>query len=464
MCKFLLAMPRVVNLFVVVLCVLCVGQVQAATIGTFTGGDLSEGLDLEGYFVYAVDVGSNDTGAPAGPDRPVGEAVFQDNYSNGNLIPGTAPGWDGLNNWGTVPSLGTSANDDNLEAVLYDIGIPYSHANGPRLADSFEVVPGQKYKLQMILSENHYSGTNNGGQTREQDIVIYDGIYGYPDGTGQTVLDSVSNLNVTNLTGGWTGAPDKGAVVTSEFTALTNWVTLSTHAPATPTGGLDTTPIFNAATLEAIPDPAVLSVLRNASELDASWPLYAVNVSSDTVVRNVNGLNFYPSDALGGVPGVTVYSNAAANNWGTKPNLGATAGDDALEDILHDIRYSNNSSVNIDATVGNGLYEVQLLFSENFHSVVGSRTFDIVVEGEMLYDEFDVLAAAGGQSKPLLLTYEVRMSDGNLDIDLLLGSSAGDGNPIINGLVIRPVPEPVSWGFAGLCLLGCVVTRRRRKR
>lgn len=432
--------------------------VHAASVGTFDGGDAGEGLDLDGVFVYAVSVGHNTTGGAAGPDLPVGDAVFKDNFAGVNLIPGTAPFWQSLNNWGTVPALGATANDNNLEAVLHDIGIP----SAGRLSNSFEVVVGQTYKVQIILSENHYSGTNFGAQTREQDIVIYDGTYNDTVGTGRTVFDTVSNLNVTSETGGWVGNPDEGVVVTSEFTAISNWVTISTHAPAIPTGGLDTTAIFNAVTLEAQSENGAFKILHNSSELDTSGAAYAVNVSSDAVVRNVNGLDFHPSDALGGVPGVTIGASLPVNGWGTIPNLGATAGDNQLEAVMHDIRYAATGDLNIDATVSAGRYEVTLLFSENFFNAADARSFDIAIEGVTLVDELDIFEAAGGQSRVLAFIYEVVVEDGNLDIDLLRGSTTSDTNPLINAFVIRTIPAPAALP-AGLVMLGLIGARRRRR-
>ena len=64
----------------VIALLIATGSTRAASVGTFTGGDAGEGLDLEGTFIYAIDTGSNDTGAPIGPDRPVGDAVFKDNW------------------------------------------------------------------------------------------------------------------------------------------------------------------------------------------------------------------------------------------------------------------------------------------------------------------------------------------------------------------------------------------------
>src|SRR5687768_12740076 len=63
----------------------------AATVGLFTGGDPGEGLDLQGNFVYAVDVG------PSGAGGKVGDAVFTADDVAGVTITTThsiaPPGW-----------------------------------------------------------------------------------------------------------------------------------------------------------------------------------------------------------------------------------------------------------------------------------------------------------------------------------------------------------------------------------
>ena len=85
---------------------------SAATVATFTGGDAGEGLDLQGNFTYAVNVG------PSGPAGKIGDANFSaDNVAgvtitaNNNIATG---GW--LN-----ADFGTSDNDNHLETVLASI-------------------------------------------------------------------------------------------------------------------------------------------------------------------------------------------------------------------------------------------------------------------------------------------------------------------------------------------------------
>ena len=213
--------------------------------------------------------------------------------------------------------------------------------------------------------------------------------------------------------------------------------------------------------VEAVADAAGLAFNPDAV-------VYAVNVSADNAVRTVNGIAFNPTDGpLGPVPGVAVASNQSANNWGTlAPEYGAGADNDALEDIMHDIRYGSGGDVEIDIDVTSGLtYKLTMMFSENHATVEGAREFDIEVEGLLLIDAFDVLEEAGGQSKLVTVTYLFEASDANLDINLLFDATnpASDNNPIINALVLEVIPTPAALP-AGLAMLGLAAARRRRRK
>jgi hypothetical protein len=165
-----------------------------------------------------------------------------------------------------------------------------------------------------------------------------------------------------------------------------------------------------------------------------------------------------------------VNSNAGINNWGSKPELGSTADDDALEGILHDIRYSNNATVSIDADVEAGMkYRLQLLFSENWHDGSGThRFFDVLVDDVELAEALDLNDVTGGWSdtptEAVMLTYEFTAPDDLLNIVLNPAGIAGqDNNPIINGFTLAEIPEPHSAALLCLGLLGLTVGRRRRR-
>ncbi len=179
----------------------------------------------------------------------------------------------------------------------------------------------------------------------------------------------------------------------------------------------------------------------------------------------VNGVTFTDENA----PGVTVNSNFFPDPWGAAPDYGATADDDALESIMGGIRAGlNGGSVSIDLAVDPGVqYRLQMMFSDNFWTSSGQRSFDVSIEGQEVLTDFDILAVTGNWSgQPtvgaLYVSDLVQASDGVLSIQLDPGSGVHpDTNPLINGLTLTAVPEP---GAAGLWAIGILVLAGQRRR
>ena len=88
-------------------------MIYAGTVtdGTFTGGDVGEGLDLDGTFLYAIDAGWDGTVDAGG--GTIRDATFTDNSTPGSVVGGTVF-------MGFSPSLeyGDTANDNTLERIF----------------------------------------------------------------------------------------------------------------------------------------------------------------------------------------------------------------------------------------------------------------------------------------------------------------------------------------------------------
>nr|MBC7244151.1 DNRLRE domain-containing protein [Chloroflexota bacterium] len=83
--------------------------------------------------------------------------------------------------------------------------------------------------------------------------------------------------------------------------------------------------------------------------------------------------------------------------------------------------------------VPNGIYQVELHFAELYFRSAGRRLFEIIIEGQTKLREFDIFAAAGGAFTAHVRTFEVIVSDGHLNVDLVHGSA---DYPMINALKV----------------------------
>lgn len=113
----------------------------STNIGAFTGGDVGEGLDLQGTFLYAVNMGGPAVG-------PVQDASFTSSESGGTpgltfTAPNIIPNWH-------APNYGNTANDNNLETVLQSI----RYNGGTTSVDLTGLTVGNIYKLQLLYAES----------------------------------------------------------------------------------------------------------------------------------------------------------------------------------------------------------------------------------------------------------------------------------------------------------------------
>lgn len=83
----------------------------------------------------------------------------------------------------------------------------------------------------------------------------------------------------------------------------------------------------------------------------------------------------------------------------------------------------------------NGKYTVKLHFAETYEGIggKGERVFSFNVEGKEFKD-FDVFAKAGGSQRAYIVTVEVEIKDGQLDITF----TPNVENPEINAIEIIP--------------------------
>ena len=201
----------------------------SGTMAAFSGADPGEGLDLDGVFAYAVNVG--------GANTNVGGLTFTDNT--------TTPGFTltadhHMPAWVTAPDYGTSAADDGLETVMHSMR--WSDYTPPRstIDIAMDVVAGTHYQLQLLFSENIL---NRPAGSRTIDMLI--------DGRE---VDEYFDINA--IMGYYPGGPiTRGAVFSYDFWATSDVLNIRLSGAAV---GTDANPILNAVTLEVIPEPMTM--------------------------------------------------------------------------------------------------------------------------------------------------------------------------------------------------------------
>jgi hypothetical protein len=94
--------------------------------------------------------------------------------------------------------------------------------------------------------------------------------------------------------------------------------------------------------------------------------------------------------------------------------------DDATEDIFQCEHFDRLPlpELSYSFAVPNGQYLANLYFANTFENTAlpGQRLFDVLVEGAVVYDDFDQVVAAGGSGIVIIRSALATVSDGTLDI------------------------------------------------
>lgn len=166
---------------------------------------------------------------------------------------------------------------------------------------------------------------------------------------------------------------------------------------------------------------------------DGGTPIYRVNAGglaeTDRVINW--STDKHPSPASSFVTTGTTLTTGS-NTWnGSNGNF--TEGPNNLFDCRRYVT-SANTQMNWSFPVTNGLHEVQLYFNETNNTyTVGSRVFDVQIEGVTHLDNFDIYAIQG-YNRPGQHTFWVDVTDGTLNLNFIKVSGVG---PIINAIAIH---------------------------
>ena len=210
----------------------------SATITTFTGGDPGEGLDLQGPFVYALNLSETQ---PANDIVAVQGAQFL-RTRNPTPVP-TGVAYSSFWNYDALPvgEYGGSANDNNLEILLDSAANAHTDPGTTNITISLSNLASGPYELQMLMSPL-------GSSDRIMDI--------YVEGSFQDTV---------NVSTG-TFPPNTGVLFTGTFPISDGTMDIVLARGA----GTVNTPIISAVTLEFIPEPSALVLLGMGGMLIAS--------------------------------------------------------------------------------------------------------------------------------------------------------------------------------------------------
>ena len=223
----------------------------STSVDTFTGGDAGEGLDLDGTFAYAVNVGE----AVSSNVRGVAFTAAAATTGYVQSLQATSATW-------LQPDYGTTAADNALEVVMRSMG--YS-GNPNKPTFTMNVEAGVRYKLQLLFGE---SGTT--APWRGFDVLIDD----------KVVVPNFIPGTYTTREGSFAVQKAKvGVVVTHEFTSASAQVKVTLDGPgASSTDIQNRDPILNGLTLERL-DAASLP-----PELVAEEGAYVLNSTEERLV------------------------------------------------------------------------------------------------------------------------------------------------------------------------------------
>ena len=123
------------------------------------------------------------------------------------------------------------------------------------------------------------------------------------------------------------------------------------------------------------------------------------------------------------------------------------------DELYHTERYADNASPTrlvYRFPVGDGAHRVRLHFAEIFHTEVNRRVFDVFLEGRLVRDDLDLVAEIGA-NHALVLTHDVLVEDGDIEIEMI---SSAD-RPKISGIEITPRPGSIeNYCSAGINSVG----------
>jgi hypothetical protein len=408
-----------------------------AEVRAFTGGDPGEGLDLQGNFAYAINVGPN------GAVGKVGDAVFLADDVAGVSISAQNQ-IAGYHN----AVYGDSANDNNLERVIQDIR--WSAAPNTVIV-TLAVESGIQYNLQLLFADN--------GANRGYDILV-EGNLEVDDFNpgGVQGLDPETFLPVNN----------QGAVVSFEFTAADSELEIILDGNTVENFELsDLNPILNGLTLERL----TASVDSDGDGLPDDWERrYFANLDSNaTDDLDDDDLNNAGEFAAGTIPIAEDTDNDGLTDGrevtlGSNPFTPDSDGDHLTDSAEVNVHGTDPAKADTDGDGFNDYDELRLLTSPTDAQSRPKSTLislftggdpgeGLDLEGNLVYavDAGQRDAVIGGQVGDAIFT------NGDAEgVTLVTGNNTAPGwnggimyGESFNDFTLSEIMSSISWSAAG---------------
>lgn len=281
----------------------------------------------------------------------------------------------------------------------------------------------------LTVNDDESGGGNNGGGEEPNTAPVLSAI-------SDVVIDAGSSTTVS------INATDADAdSITLSATGLPGFANLTDNGDGTGTISVDADES----------DSGVFSITVQAGDgTDTTTTAFTLTVNAaapvlpDVVRINAGGDQvagdplFEPDDAFQNGVGIDFETGASIDTSSETIPEGTPAS------IFNTVSYDNPGGPELGFDVENVVgtqYEVRLFFSEIWTGAfsTGARVFDVSIDGNVVLDNYDIFARAGGANRGIVETFTVT-GDGNLDIDL--GHIVQ--NPAIAGIEMRRIDEAFS--------------------
>ncbi|MDJ0594116.1 MAG: malectin domain-containing carbohydrate-binding protein [Pleurocapsa sp. MO_226.B13] len=166
--------------------------------------------------------------------------------------------------------------------------------------------------------------------------------------------------------------------------------------------------------------------LERTFNVDVTDELINLNFLSSVDLAKVSAIEIEPANSVTRTnAGGDEYTDLFDRQW--QASIGFTgdrtfSNNNPIAQTESDFLYQsehNGRDFSYSQAVTNGNYDVTLHFAEIYFNQSGKRVFDVTLEDQLVLDDFDILAQAGGKDIALERTFNVNVTDGSLDLDFL---------------------------------------------